>query len=135
MKTHRYAIVDRSDTKVDDIGSLEEAKRIARAAGDCAVVMETYEYSDSEVVWTPDGSDVWPPKTTFTVRDSVTGEWPAEACTEVNRARNIEEALVAALDKVGERITKAAKTVAAGAKTRLTVTDDGDPENSLTATV
>lgn len=27
-----------------------------------AVIMRTYEYADSELVWTPDGSVTWPPR-------------------------------------------------------------------------
>jgi hypothetical protein len=41
--------------------SFSEAKRIASITG-FAIVERTYEYSDEELVWTPDGSDVWPPE-------------------------------------------------------------------------
>jgi len=37
------------------------AERDARANG-CAIRAYVYEYADTEVVWTPDGSDTWPPE-------------------------------------------------------------------------
>ena len=62
METTRYAVVDRDDTKINDHEKFDDAKAEAQAAGDCAVIEETYEYTDSKVSWTPNGSDTWPPE-------------------------------------------------------------------------
>lgn len=57
----RYVLVDRDDNEGDyEYTTLAEAK--ADAGDDHAVVERTYTYDDSELVWTPDGSDTWPPK-------------------------------------------------------------------------
>ena len=40
--------------------TMDEARHAA--TGDQAVEMLTYEYSDRELVWTPDGGDTWPPE-------------------------------------------------------------------------
>ena len=62
METSRYAVIDSNDSKVNDHEKYEDAVAEAKAAGDCAVTQEQYEYTDSTVVWTPDGSDTWPPE-------------------------------------------------------------------------
>ena len=61
METKRYGIYDAEDVKLEDHQTFEEAKRIAEKNGRYAVKEETYEYTDSRVCWTPDGSDTWPP--------------------------------------------------------------------------
>ena len=61
MKTTRYAVIDRNDTKVNDHEKYEDAVQEAKGDGNCAVTEEQYEYTDSTVVWTPDGSNTWPP--------------------------------------------------------------------------
>jgi hypothetical protein len=57
----RYVLVDRFDREGDqEYDTLDEA--IAAAGDDDAVVERTYEYGGSELVWTPDGGQSWPPK-------------------------------------------------------------------------
>ncbi|MGI6797905.1 hypothetical protein [Gordonia sihwensis] len=57
----KYILVNINDEEVGDYyDTLEEAKR---AAGrDYAVAAHVYEYSDSELLWTPNGDDRWPPE-------------------------------------------------------------------------
>lgn len=58
----KYVLVDKDDHELDDeYDTLDKAQLDAARSG-CAVVARVYEYSDSELVWTPDGSNVWPPK-------------------------------------------------------------------------
>jgi len=65
----KYVLVNREDMEGDyEYGSLREAKRKAAAYGE-AVIARTYViedgdliYDDSELVWTPDGGNVWPPR-------------------------------------------------------------------------
>lgn len=57
---NRYALVDEDDHEDDyEYERLDEA--IDAAGSDHAVIMRTYIYDDSELVWTPNGADVWPP--------------------------------------------------------------------------
>lgn len=58
----RYVLVDRNDQEQDyEYESYDEA---VTAAGDThAVIEREYEYSDSQLVWTPNGRDSWPPRT------------------------------------------------------------------------
>ena len=65
----KYVLVDRNDTEADyEYGSLREARK-AGAKYDQAVVARLYVrededliYDHSELVWTPDGGNVWPPR-------------------------------------------------------------------------
>ncbi|KKK83274.1 hypothetical protein LCGC14_2795040 [marine sediment metagenome] len=59
----QYVLVDRADTEQDaEYDTYIEARDAAvRLNGDFAVICRTYTYDDSELVWTPDGSDTWPP--------------------------------------------------------------------------
>jgi hypothetical protein len=58
----RYVLVTSDDQELDhEYESFEEAMGDALEQG-CAVIERVYEYSDSTLVWTPDGSDRWPPK-------------------------------------------------------------------------
>jgi len=65
----RYALVDRDNTEGDyEYSSLREAQRAGRKY-DQAVILRAYvkedgewRYDDSELVWTPDGGNVWPPR-------------------------------------------------------------------------
>lgn len=62
MSISRYVLVDRDDQEGDyEYDRFEEAKEAALRDG-CAVIERIYEYDDSSLVWTPDGSDVWPPE-------------------------------------------------------------------------
>jgi hypothetical protein len=57
----RFVTVGPDDSEGDhEFDTLQDA--IDAAPDGHAVVMRTYEYDDSELVWTPDGSDTWPPK-------------------------------------------------------------------------
>lgn len=57
----RYVLVDRDDIEGDhEYESLDEAKAAA-AKYRSAVIARSYVYDDSELIWTPDGGDIWPP--------------------------------------------------------------------------
>lgn len=57
----RYVLVSRDDSEGEyEYDTLQGA--IDDADEDHAVIARQYVYDDSELVWTPDGSDVWPPK-------------------------------------------------------------------------
>lgn len=66
---HKYALVDEHNTEGDyEYGSLREARRAGAKYGQ-AVILRHYTrddedliYDDSELVWTPNGANVWPPK-------------------------------------------------------------------------
>ncbi|ANA86489.1 hypothetical protein BH762_gp029 [Gordonia phage OneUp] len=59
----KYVLVDSDDNEGDHYyDSLVEARQIARLT-DQAVVAHTFEFSDSELVWTPNGDTTWPPTT------------------------------------------------------------------------
>lgn len=59
----RYSVVDDQDYEDDrEYDTFEEAKEAAIRLGNAAVSCNIYEYSDHELVWTPDGSDRWPPR-------------------------------------------------------------------------
>lgn len=59
----RYVLVDKDDQESDhEYESYIDAENDAAFRG-AAVIERTYEYSGSELVWTPDGSSVWPPST------------------------------------------------------------------------
>jgi hypothetical protein len=64
---YRYVLVDLDDTENDyEYQDFEIAKRDATvlflAGSPMAVVKRTYVYEDTSLVWTPDGTDNWPPK-------------------------------------------------------------------------
>tara|TARA_Y100000310_G_scaffold200101_2_gene200106 strand:+ start:122 stop:316 length:195 start_codon:yes stop_codon:yes gene_type:complete len=64
MTIRKYVLIDRDDQSRDEeYDSFEDAKAVAERTG-CAVVERQYEYADSELVWTPDGANTWPPKST-----------------------------------------------------------------------
>lgn len=57
----RYVLVDRQDNEGDwEYDKYDEA--VKAAGNDHAVIQRTYVYDDSELVWTPNGRDSWPPK-------------------------------------------------------------------------
>lgn len=57
----RYVLVDRDDNEGEyEYERYDEA--VAAAGADHAVVERHYVYDDSELVWTPNGADSWPPK-------------------------------------------------------------------------
>lgn len=57
----KYTLVDENDVEADyEFDSYQEA---VNAAGNTdAVICRTYTFHDSELVYTPDGSGVWPPE-------------------------------------------------------------------------
>ena len=62
MNIEKFQIID-----IDGVGSgdplyetLDEARK--NAIGDQAVEMLTFEFTDSELVWTPNDGDTWPPE-------------------------------------------------------------------------
>lgn len=56
----KYVLVGRDDVEQDyEYLNYQEAEENARRQ-DCAVIARTYTYEDSDLVWTPDGSDTWP---------------------------------------------------------------------------
>ena len=58
----RYVLVDTEDNaEEDDYEDYNEAYEQARKRN-MAVIARVFEYSDSELIWTPDGSDTWPPE-------------------------------------------------------------------------
>ena len=60
MTISRYVLVDENDVEGDfEYESFADAKKDAGTTN--AVIERTYEYSDSELAWTPNGADVWPP--------------------------------------------------------------------------
>lgn len=57
----KYVLVDAADNEGDyEYDTLAEAQE--QAGNDHAVIERTYVYDDSELVWTPDGGDIWPPR-------------------------------------------------------------------------
>ena len=57
----RYVLVDKQDREGDyEYARFDEAKQAA--GDDHAVIERTYTYDDQELVWTPDGGNVWPPE-------------------------------------------------------------------------
>ena len=62
MTIEKYVLVDGADVALDGYyDSFQKARSEAVAKG-CAVVAHIWEWSDSELVWTPDGGDTWPPE-------------------------------------------------------------------------
>ncbi len=62
MEIRRYVLVDRENNEDDsNYESYPEAESEARKRG-CAVIARVFEYTDSELIWTPNGASVWPPR-------------------------------------------------------------------------
>ena len=62
MSITRYVLVDRDNNEQDyEFENYQEAQLSALGKG-FAVIERTYEFADSELVWTPDGGRVWPVK-------------------------------------------------------------------------
>ena len=62
MTIQVYVTVDENDQEGDrEYSDYNEAKKVAEPLG-WALIMRTYEYSDHELIWTPNGEDTWPPK-------------------------------------------------------------------------
>ena len=60
MSILRYVLVDADNVEGDyEHPTLQEAEK--QAGSTHAVIERTYEYSDSELVYTPNGARTWPP--------------------------------------------------------------------------
>ncbi len=56
----RYVLVDADDNEQDyEFANYQDAYASAQKQN-MAIIARTYEYSDSELVWTPTGSNEWP---------------------------------------------------------------------------
>ena len=58
---NKYILVDRDGTEGDAYYDGYHEAEAEAARTDCAVLAHIYEYNDSELVYTPDGSERWPP--------------------------------------------------------------------------
>jgi len=61
MIINRYRLVDRNDRELDTLYD-DAQEAIADAGEDYAVIELSFEYADSELIYTPDGRDTWPPQ-------------------------------------------------------------------------
>lgn len=60
----KYVLVDQYGADFDhEYDTLDEAVKLA--GKNHAVIARTYVFDDSELVWTPDGSNTWPPESTL----------------------------------------------------------------------
>ena len=58
----KYVLVDQDDVEQDwEYDTFREAQNAAQDQGNLAIIARTYEYTDSELAWTPNGSGTWPP--------------------------------------------------------------------------
>lgn len=64
MTIDRYVLVDQDDYEQDhEYERYDEAQAAAEALSTPhAVIVRHYTYEDSELVWTPNGRNTWPPK-------------------------------------------------------------------------
>lgn len=63
MEITRYVVSDEDGNELDtEYDTLDDARSAAQSYGDCAVIERTYVYDDSQLVWTPNGGDTWPPE-------------------------------------------------------------------------
>nr|WP_296763914.1 hypothetical protein [Rhodococcus sp. (in: high G+C Gram-positive bacteria)] len=60
-EVYKYVLVDDSDEERAEYDDYHEAVSAAEHWG-YAIVTHTYEFADSELTWTPNGEDTWPPK-------------------------------------------------------------------------
>lgn len=57
---YTYVVVDEQGQYVgEELDTFDEAKNSAIQHGNSAVVMITYTFDDSELLWTPNGEDTW----------------------------------------------------------------------------
>ncbi len=62
IEIRRYVVVDEDGTRHNhEYNHPDKALQVAASVGKCAVICRTYTYSGSELVWTPDRSNTWPP--------------------------------------------------------------------------
>jgi len=67
MTIERFIVVDSNgETIAEDFDTYDEARSFTHkfygSDQRVAIVARIFEYSDSELVWTSDGSNSWPPK-------------------------------------------------------------------------
>ena len=56
----RYVLVDKEDNEEEyEYDRYVDALTATVGRMDVAIIARTYEYTESELVWTPDGSHVW----------------------------------------------------------------------------
>lgn len=61
MSITTYVVVDENNQYVsEEHDTMQEAINGAEEHGNAAVVELQYEFTDSELVWTPNGGNVWP---------------------------------------------------------------------------
>ena len=94
----RYVLVDENDVEGDEEYVTEGAAITqARYRGlNYAVIERTYTYDDSRLVWTPDGSDIWPPAKDVLAEElvkiaSIGFDRPGQAAEAAARIRAIVE--------------------------------------------
>ena len=107
----RYILVDRSGVTTGDyFDDPREAKERA-AIEDCAVVEHIYGYEDEDLVWTPDGSTVWPaPSAERAERDNA---FRVEVLRQqVARLERVSDAALKEAEDCRERVEHAEATLA-----------------------
>ena len=62
MTIEMFQVIDINGVATETTIYRTKEEAVEAAGQDQAVEMLTFEYSDSELVWTPDGSDTWPPE-------------------------------------------------------------------------
>jgi hypothetical protein len=64
MDITTYVLVNTDDEYVgEEMDTLDEARNAASQEDEPHAIVEiTYTFEDSALVWTPDGSDTWPPR-------------------------------------------------------------------------
>lgn len=61
MNITTYVVVDENNQYAsEEHDTMQEAINDATQRGNAAVVELQYEFTDSELVWTPNGGNVWP---------------------------------------------------------------------------
>lgn len=58
----KYVLVGRDNAEDDYEYDVYQDAYQAASRRNMAVIARIYAYDDSELVWTPDGSDTWPPE-------------------------------------------------------------------------
>lgn len=71
---------DKDQYSSEEMPTMDEAVRAAQQLAaqtgrKYAVVQFEYEFADSGLVWTPNGSDQWPPKDAKFIRTRIDGRW------------------------------------------------------------
>ena len=61
-EVRNFVLADKDDHELDDECDTIDKAQLDAARSGCAVVAQVDQYSDAAPVWTPAGSNVWPPK-------------------------------------------------------------------------